>query len=130
MLSTLAAKENLFDKDVLEIKNLVKKIGTIEEKIQSEQKNLISYDNSNVIKETFFTELNKKFSSDGMISINYNDNKKTLVNWQNKLEFSIRKNIKRENLIFQLEEAIEPQTLISEDSKMSNIVILKLDENC
>ena len=89
MLSTLAAKENLFDKDVLEIKNLVKKIGTIEEKIQSEQKNLISYDNSNVIKETFFTELNKKFSSDGMISVNYNDNKKTLVNWQNKLEFSI-----------------------------------------
>ena len=89
MLSTLAAKENLFDKDVLEIKNLVKKIGTIEEKIQSEQKNLISYDNSNVIKETFFTELNKKFSSYGMISINYNDNKKTLVNWQNKLEFSI-----------------------------------------
>ena len=89
MLSTLAAKENLFDKDVLEIKNLVKKIGTIEEKIQSEQKNLILYDNSNVIKETFFTELNKKFSSYGMISINYNDNKKNLVNWQNKLEFSI-----------------------------------------
>ena len=85
MLSTLAAKENLFDKDVLETKNLVKKIGTIEEKIQSEQKNLISYDNSNVIKETFFTELNKKFSSYGMISINYNDNKKALVNWQNKL---------------------------------------------
>ena len=64
-----------------------------------------------------------------MISTSYNYNKKTLVYWQNRLEFSVQKNIKKENLLFQLEEITEPQVLITEDSKMSNITILKLDES-
>ena len=95
ILTTLTAGEKLFDKDVIEIKNLMKKIGEVEKLIQNEQQNFILYDNSNIIKETFFTELNKNLSSYGMISINYNYDKKRLINSKNKLEFTIQKNIRK-----------------------------------
>ena len=42
--------EKLFDKDVLEIKQLVKDIGDLKNLIHKEQKNFILYDDSNIIK--------------------------------------------------------------------------------
>ena len=48
--------EKLFDKDVFEVKQLVKDIG-----------DFILYDESDFIKETFFTELNKKIPFYGII---------------------------------------------------------------
>ena len=123
--STLAAAENLFDKDVLEIKDLVTKIGNMEEKVTNEQKSFILYDNSDVIQETFFTEIKKNISSYGMISTNYNHNSKKLINWQNKLEFCFKNDINKQFLTFQLEDAIEPKPVATEDSKMTNITILK-----
>ena len=42
--------EELFDKDVLEIKQLVKDIGDLKNLIHKEQKNFILYDDSNIIK--------------------------------------------------------------------------------
>ena len=74
--------EKLFDKDVLEIKQLVKDIGDLNNLIHKEQKNFILYDESDFIKETFFTELNKKIPSYGIISLHYDYNKKTLINWK------------------------------------------------
>ena len=126
--STLKKSEELFDKDVLEIKKLVKDIGNIEKITQSEQTNLILYDNISIIKETFFTKLKKNILSYGIISINYNYNTKTLINWKNKLKFTIQKSIKKEFLTFQLEDAIEPKQVVAEDEKMTNVTILKLDE--
>ena len=63
-----------------------------------------------------------------MISINYNYDNKSLINWQNKLEFTFKNDINEEFLSFQLEDAIEPKTVATEDSEMTNITILKLDE--
>lgn len=59
--STLAAAELLFNKDVLEIKELVKKTQKIitEENYPDSQRNFVLYDNSDIVKETFFTELKK-----------------------------------------------------------------------
>ena len=54
------------------------------------------------IKETFFTELNKNIPSYGIISLHYDYNKKTLINWKNKLGFNINKNIKKEFITLQL----------------------------
>ena len=62
-----------------------------------------------------------------MISINYNYDNKSLINWQNKLEFTFKNDINEEFLSFQLEDAIEPKTVATEDSEMTNITILKLD---
>ena len=59
--------EKLFDKDVLEIKQLVKDIGDLNNLIHKEQKKFILYDESNFIKETFSTERNKNIPSYGII---------------------------------------------------------------
>ena len=49
----------MFDKDVLEIKQLVKDIGDLNTLIHGEQKNFVLYDDSNIVSNTFFTELIK-----------------------------------------------------------------------
>lgn len=63
-----------------------------------------------------------------MISTNYKHDNKKPINWQNKLEFSFKNDINKQSLFFQLEDAIEPKPIATEDSKMENITILKLDE--
>ena len=105
---TLTDCEKLFDKDVLEMKQLAKDIGDLSNLIHKEQKNFILYDESDFIKETFFTELDKNIPSYGIISLHYDYNKKTLINWKNKLGFNINKNIKKEFITLQLQEALAP----------------------
>ena len=59
---SMTESEKLFNKNVLPIKKLVKDIGDlyfIDEKVR---KNYFLYDDSNLITNTFFTELNKKKS--------------------------------------------------------------------
>ena len=107
--------EKLFDKDVLEIKQLVKDIGDLNNLIHKEQKNFILYDESDFTKETFFTELNKNIPSYGIISLYYDYNKNTILNWKNKLGFNITKNIKKEFITLQLEEALAPKKIETED---------------
>ena len=70
--------EKLFDKDVLEIKQLVKDIGDLKTLIHREQKKNILYDDSNLISDTFFTELNKNIQSYGIISLQYDYNNEKL----------------------------------------------------
>ena len=118
----------MFNKDVLEIKQLVKDIRDLKNLIHKEQKNFILYDDSDFIKETFFTELNKNILSYGIISLHYNYNKETLLNWKNKLCFKIDRNIKKEFIMFQLQDALAPKKIETKDSKMTNISILLFTE--
>ena len=118
----------MFNKDVLEIKQLVKDIRDLKNLIHKEQKNFILYDDSDFIKETFFTELNKNILSYGIISLHYNYNKETLLNWKNKLCFKIDRNIKKEFITFQLQDALAPKKIEAKDSKMTNIYILLFTE--
>ena len=68
----------MFDKDVLEIKRLVKDIGDLKTLIHREQKNFVLYDDSNIISDTFFTELKKNIQSYGIISLHYDYNNEKL----------------------------------------------------
>ena len=52
--------EELFGYNVLPIKKLVKDIGDLNNLTIKETKKLFLYDDSNLISNTFFTELNKK----------------------------------------------------------------------
>ena len=56
----LAGCEKLFDEEVLKIKKLVGDIGEINELTEDEQLNLILYDDSNIIEETFIQRFNKQ----------------------------------------------------------------------
>ena len=60
---TLKDAQNLFDKNVIPIRNLVREIGDIKKIIHKEQKNFFLYDDSNLLTHTFFLQkLIKKFS--------------------------------------------------------------------
>ena len=54
--------EKLFDKYVLPIKKLVKDIGDLHFIDEKVRKNYFLYDDSNLITNAFFTDLNKKNS--------------------------------------------------------------------
>ena len=86
--------EELFDEDVLTIKQLVKDIGDLNTLIHEKQKKFVLLDDSN-ISNTFFTELNKNIQSYGTITLQYDYNKKNLINWKNTLSFKINQNIEK-----------------------------------
>ena len=119
----------MFDKDVLTVKHLVKGIGDLDTLIYKKQKKIISYDESNIISNTFFTELNKNIQSYGTISLQYDYNKENLINWKNKLSFKINHNIKKEFITLQLEDILTPKKIETEDSKVTNISILSVAES-
>ena len=74
-MGTLKEEEEVFDKNVLPIKNLVKEIGDIKKIVYKEQKNFFLYDDI-IIDHTFITELNKRVQFYGLISVEFNKNKK------------------------------------------------------
>ena len=87
--------EKLFDKNVLPIKKLVKDIGELDNLTIKETKNFFLYDDSNLISNTFFTELNKKVRCYGFISFFYNSSDKQLINSKNRLKSNILRNIEK-----------------------------------
>ena len=120
--------EELFDKNVLEIKELVKDIGNLTPLIHKEQKkNIFLYDDSNVITDTFLTEVNKNIKTYGLISIEYNDNNENLINSKNRLRFKI-KYISKEFITLQLEYILTPKKIEPEDSKITNFSNLSVDK--
>ena len=80
---SLTQCEKLFDKNVFPIKKLVKDIGDLNNLTIKETENFFLYDNSNLISNTFFTELNKEIQCDGHISLLYNNTDEQLVNSKN-----------------------------------------------
>ena len=71
--------EKLFNKNVLPIKKRVKDIGDLNNITIKETEKRFLYDDSNLITNTFFTELNKKIQCYGYISLLYNNHDEKLV---------------------------------------------------
>ena len=106
----------MFDKNVLPIKKLVKDIGDLNNLTIKKTKSFFLYDDSNLISNTFFTELNKKIQCYGFISLLYNNSDKKLVNSKNRLKFNFLKNIEKEFLTIQLEDILAPKKIETTDS--------------
>ena len=87
------------------------------------------YDDSNIISNTFFTELNKSIQSYGRISLQYDYNNEKVINWKNKLLFKINHNIKKKLITLQLEDILTPKKIEKEDLKITNISILLIAES-
>ena len=127
--STLAAAELLFDKDVLEIKELVEKTKKlIHDNIYTDSRTFILYDNDGVVDTTFFTEIKKSLSIYGVFSTEDQKKPYVLIDRNNRIEFLIKENIKKESLTLQLEDFIRPVPITCIDKKMYNISILKVGE--
>ena len=128
--TTLAAAELLFDKDVLEIKELVRKTQNLitEVNYPDANRNLVLYDNENIVLPTFFTEVKKNIAAYGIFSTRHKQKGNILIDSQNRIEFQFDSNTKKQSLTLQLEDLLEPKTIATTDSKMSNITILKVGE--
>ena len=87
------------------------------------------HNDSNIINNTFFTELNKNIQSYGTISLQYYHNNEKLINWKNKLRFKINNNVKKEFTMLRLEDISTPKKIETEDSKITNISILSIAES-
>ena len=87
------------------------------------------YDDSNIISNTYFTELKKNIQSCGRILLQYHYNNEEIINWKNKLRFKINNNIKKEFITLQLEDILTPKKIETEDSKITNISILSIVES-
>ena len=74
-------------------------------------KNLFLYDESSIITRTFFTEVNKKIQSYGLISLEYDKTTENLINSKNRLKFNILNNIQKEFITLQLEDILNPEKL-------------------
>ena len=101
--------EELFDKNVLPIKKLVKDIGDLNNLTIKETKNFFLYDDGNLISNTFFTELNKKIQAYGYISLLYNNSNERLITSRNRLKFNVLVDTERELLTLQLEGMLTPK---------------------
>ena len=127
--------KELMSKDVDEIKELLEKeeveksLKPTTEEIQ--QRHFYLYDNSNLVKPTLITEINKKISIYGKIEIAaVNDtNKNKLISPDKALKFEIEKNIFKENLSFELQNITKEKIIKTIDSKVHNINVIMIPQN-
>ena len=121
--------EASLSKNVNEIKELIKKIGDDKKKPKNIlQRNFFLYDNSNFIKHTLLTEINKKVQLYGEIEVGVfnKDDLVRLVKPSSALKFNIIKSAYKENLQFQLEDIREKKKIKIRDNKIHNITILTM----
>ena len=116
----LAECKKLFDEEVLKIKKIVADIGELKEITEDEQLNLILYDDSNLIEETFIQRFNKHLQLHGFISIPFaNTKKNNLITLKNLLPFQVKRDIQKENLTFELSYLEKEDQITTNDKKNS-----------
>ena len=126
----LAEWEKVFDEEVLKIKKLVHDIGEINELIEDEQLNLILYDDSNIIEETFIQRSNKQLQLYGFISIPFaNTKKNNLITLQNLLLFRVKRDIQKENISFELSYLEKEDQVLTDDKKNHNLSIVCIEKS-
>ena len=126
----LAECEKLFDEEVLKMKKLVTDIGKIGELTEDEQLNLILYDDSDLIEETFIQRFNKQLQLYGFISIPFaNTKKNNFITLQNLLPFRVKRNIQKENITFELSYLKKEDQIAADDKKIHNLSIVCVEKS-
>ena len=106
--------------------HLVKEIGDIN-KYKIEQENYFSYDDNNMTKATFISELNKRSQIHGLI-LYFGDDKKNiakLVTPQKRLKFTVKSKNYKENIALQLVSTKSENVIVDKIlNKINNFSIL------
>ena len=87
-------------------KKLVKDIRDLNNLTIKETKDFFLYEGSNLISNTFFTELNKRIQAYGYISLLYNNSDERLITSNNRLKFNVLVDIGKEFSTLQLEDIL------------------------
>ena len=69
---------------------------------------------------TFFTEVNKKIQSYGLISLEYDKTTASLINAKNRLKLNFYNNCQKKFITLQLEDILNPKKTETLDSKITN----------
>ena len=127
-LGGLNEAKKLLDKNVIPIKNLAEKIGDLS-KLMLEQKNYFLYDDSNIINHTFYTELNQKVQTYGLISTAPLDIRSThMITPKKSLKFKVQNEEYKGNIAIQLERITKAESIKVKDNKVTNFSILATKE--
>ena len=129
----LAECKKPFEEEVLKIKKLVGDIDELKEITEDEQLNLILYDDSNIIEETFIQRFNKHLQLYGFISIPFaNTKKNNLITLNNLLPFRVKRDIQKENLTFELSYLDKADQIATNDKKfiICQLSVLKIQNKC
>ena len=111
------------------IKRLIKESEKVEKTIGISQEGYFLYDDSNIIKETFISEINKRVPLIGSISyfdkVNADD-KTELITSKNRLKFEPRENSLLEYLAFQLQPTFGNKKINLRKKDIDNFSILTI----
>ena len=112
---------------VLEVEELVEAVKKVEKTIGISQEGYFLYEDSNIIKETFISDPEKRVSLIGSTSyfdkIN-SDSKVRLMTSKNKLEFEIRENTQLNEIILQLSPTFANKKIKLKKNDINNFGIL------
>ena len=120
--------KKVFSKNATPIRNLVEKIGDLS-KLMLEQKSCFLCDDSNIINHTFYTELNRKVQTYGLISaVPAGTSPAHMITYQKSLKFKVQNEEYKENIAIQLERIKKEESVKVKDDKVTNFSILATGE--
>ena len=109
------------------MEELVQTAQKVEKTLGILQEGYFLYDDTNIVKETFISELEKKVSLTGSISyfdkVN-SENKIELISFKNKLKFEVKKNTLLEELTLQLSPTFSNKKIKLTKNDINNFAIL------
>ena len=127
-LGGLNEAKKLLDKNVIPIKNLAEKMGDLS-KLMLEQKNYFLYDDSNIINHTFYTELNRKVQTCGLIStVPLGIRPTHTIIPRKSLKFKVQNVEYKENIVIHLERMTKAESIKVKDDKVTNFSTLATKE--
>ena len=87
------------------------------------------YNDSTIISNTFFIEVNKNIQCYRFISLQCNHNNEKVISSKTRLRFKINYNAKKAFITLQLEDILTPKQIETEDSKITNLSTLSIAES-
>ena len=124
-LGRLDEAKKLFDKNVTPIKILA----VTYQSQHLSKKNFFLYDDSNIINYTFYTQLNQKVQTYGLISTAALGIRSThMIATKKCLKFKVKNEEYKENIVIQLERITKEESIKVKDDKVTNFSILATRE--
>ena len=127
-----AALKTLLSKDVIEIKELIDKIGASNEfNVSFIRRNFFIYDDSNFITSTWITEINKKIQVYGQVVVDTTELNtiNNVIKSVEPLKFNVKKLTYKNKIVLQIEDIREKKKIETYDSKIKNITIVSVKKD-
>ena len=129
--------KNVMSKDIDKIKQLVEEekevinsLKNFKKENELKQKQFYLYDNSNIIKPTLLTEINKTINLYGKMELQSTNIGKMskLIKTEDSLKFQVSRSIFKEQLDFEIQNIVKEELIKTTDNKIHNITIIMVPQ--